>query len=243
MYMNKVCALKVGEMSDPEPRIFYLGDCSKTINLGVFFYLIKTDDGKNVLVDTGVSKSVGLNPDMLQTPEQEPIALLRSHAVEPGSIQHVIATHLHWDHVSPTLLELPNAKVYVDEIELATIMNPPHPWFAQFTYPDVINKAKAEGRIVTVKDGQEILPGIRVIHTGGHSPGSQAVIVDTSAGKVVLTGDVCFTYRNLENDQPGGFNSNLIECFSGLEKIRRAGDIIIPSHDLAVLERYPNGIG
>ena len=66
--------------------------------------------------------------------------------------------------------------------------------------------------------------------------------MNTSSGKAVVTGDVCFTYRSLEQDLPGGFNYNLIECFSSLQKIRDVADIVLPGHDLAMLEKYPNGI-
>jgi N-acyl homoserine lactone hydrolase len=239
--MYEVHALKVGEVVEPEPRIFYLGDCSKTIRLGNFFFLIK-GEGRNVLVDTGVTKADGdrFNPSMAQRPEEDPFAQLARHRVELESVEIVIATHLHWDHVSPTVLAMPNAKVYVDPRELEMVLDPPHPWFAQFVYRDVIDRLLDEGRFVETHDGDEVAPGISIVSTPGHTFGGQSVVVDTARGRAVITGDACFTYRNLEEDIPGGFNCNLVDCFASLARIRAAADIVLPSHDLAVLERFPD---
>ncbi|MGC8863929.1 MAG: N-acyl homoserine lactonase family protein [Armatimonadota bacterium] len=235
--------LKVGEVVEPEPRIFYLGDCSKTIRLGNFFFLI-TGEGQNILVDTGVTKSDGdrFNPSMLQRPDEDPLVQLAQRGVEPDSIRIVIASHLHWDHVSPVVDKLRGAKVCVNPRELEMVLSPPHPWFAQFVYRDVIDRLLDEGRILETLDGDEVAPGVRILATPGHTFGGQSVVVDTAQGRAVITGDVCFTYRNLEEDIPGGFNCNLVECFASLARIRAAADIVLPSHDLALLEKFPDGV-
>lgn len=239
----RIYPLKFGDVVEPEPRIFYLGDCGRTIALGNFFFLI-TGNGCNILADTGVTKADAerFNPAMAQSPEDDPFAQLARRGVELESIEIVIATHLHWDHVSPTISRMPNAKLYVSPREVEMVMNPPHPWFAKFVYSEVIERLLREKRIVETNDGDEILPGISILSTPGHTFGGQSVVVNTCRGKAVITGDVCFTYRNLEEDVPGGFNCNLIECFSSLQRIRDAADVVLPGHDLAMLERFPEGV-
>ncbi len=239
----RIYPLKFGDVVEPEPRIFYLGDCGKTIALGNFFFLVM-GEGRNVLVDTGVRKSDGdrFNPAMLQSAEDDPFAQLARHGVDLESIEIVVATHLHWDHVSPTILSMPNAKLYVSPLEFGMVMNPPHPWFAKFVYNELIEQLLREKRIVETNDGDEIAPGISILSTPGHTFGGQSVVVNTSRGKAVITGDVCFTYRNLEEDVPGGFNCNLVECFSSLQRIRDTADVVLPGHDLAMLERFPEGV-
>ena len=239
--MYTIYPLKVGNIVEPEPRIFYLGDCDKTVALGNFFFLVK-GEGRNLLVDTGVTKADGdrFNPSVAQRPEEDPFAQLARHGVELESIEIVIATHLHWDHVSPAVLRMPNAKVYVDPRELGMVLSPPHPWFAQFVYGKVIERLLAEGRFVETHDGDEVAPGVRILSTPGHTFGGQSVVVETARGRAVITGDVCFTYRNLDEDIPGGFNCNLVECFTSLARIREVADIVLPSHDLELLERFPD---
>jgi len=65
--------------------------------------------------------------------------------------------------------------------------------------------------------------------------------VQTEAGRVVLTGDVCFLYDNVERDVPVGFFTDVNQCLRGLERIRQEADIVVPSHDARVLERHPGG--
>ena len=241
--MYEIYPLKVGDIAEPEARIFYLGDCDKTIALGNFFFLIK-GQGRNILVDTGVTKADGdrFNPSAVQKPDDDPFAQLAKHGVDLESIEIVSASHLHWDHISPTVLKMPNAKVYIDPKELRMVLDPPHPWFAEFVYNDVIRRLLHESRFVETGDGYRVAPGISILSTPGHTFGGQSAVVETSRGKAVITGDVCFTYRNLEEDRPGGFNSNLIECFDSLGKIRETADIVLPGHDLNMLELFPDGV-
>lgn len=241
--MYTIHPLKVGDIVEPEPRIFYLGDCSRTIALGNFFFLIR-GHGRNILVDTGVTKADGdrFNPSAVQKPEDDPFAQLAVYGVDLESIEIVIASHLHWDHVSPTILRMPNAKLYVSPREIDMVTNPPHPWFGRFVYREVIDQLIAEKRVVETNDGDEVAPGINILSTPGHTFGGQSAVVQTQSGRAIVTGDVCFTYRNLEEDIPGGFNFSLVECFSSLRKIREAADIVLPGHDLKMLEAYPNGV-
>ena len=122
------------------------------------------------------------------------------------------------------------------------VFDPPHPWFGQFVFTEVIDRLLREKRIVQTTDGDEIAPGISVMSTPGHTFGGQSVVVRTSRGRVVIAGDVCFTYRNLEEDRPAGFNCDLVQCFRSLEKIRATADVVLPGHDLRMLEEFPEGV-
>lgn len=241
--MYEIYPLKVGDVVEPEPRIFYLGDCEKNITLGNFFFLVK-GQGRNVLVDSGVTKADGdrFNPSAVQKPGEDPFAQLARCGVDPESVEIVVATHLHWDHISPTVLGMPNARIYVDPREVEMVTDPPHPWFARFAYTDLIEQFRRDGRLVMTSDGDEIAPGISILSTPGHTFGGQSVVVETSSGRAIITGDVCFTYRNLHEDLPGGFNCNLVECFSSLRKIRNAADTVLPGHDLDMLRLFPDGV-
>ncbi len=85
----------------------------------------------------------------------------------------------------------------------------------------------------------EILDGIRLIKTPGHTPGSQAVLIDTVGGIYCIAGDNAFFYENIEKNIPVGHLSSRIDWFSSMEKIRRMSDLIIPCHDSRIFERKP----
>ena len=74
--------------------------------------------------------------------------------------------------------------------------------------------------------------------TGGHTPGHQSVAIDTKEGRVIIAGDVIFTYCNLEEDIPVGLTTSVEECLLAMRRIREEGDIILPSHDPKVLRKY-----
>lgn len=244
--MYKIYPMKVTEFIEPEPRIFYLGDCSKTIKLYTYFWLIK-GEGKVILVDTGFSFEDGkaVNPEIRQTKDEHPLSQLKRKNVEPEDVTDVIITHIHWDHLSPMIDNFINVNIYVQEKDIKYALNPPHPWFSQFVFLDTVKKLTSDSkeRVHLINGEEEVLPGIFVFLTGGHTPGSQAIKIKTKSGDAILTGDVVFTYRNIEEDLPVGFNSNLEECFLAMRRIRDEADIILPNHDPAILDRYGDGIG
>ena len=244
--MYKIYPLKVAEAIEPEPRIFYLGDCSNTIKLYTYFWLIK-GEGRTILVDTGFSFEDGrtINPGIKQTKDEHPLFQLKKQNVEPGNVTDVIITHIHWDHLSSVIDNFINAKIYVQEKDIKYVLNPPHPWFSKFVFIETIKKLTSDfkKRVYLISGDKEIIPGIFVFLVGGHTPGSQAVKIKTDSGDAVITGDVVFTYRNIENDIPVGFNSNLEECFLAMKRIRNEADIILPNHDPDILTRYGDEIG
>lgn len=239
--MYEIYPLKIGESTEPEPRIFYLGDCQKKVKLYTYMWILK-GERRIILVDTGFVKSEGVrfNPEIQQRPEEEPLRQLNKLGINPKEVTGVILTHGHWDHLSPTINSFIQAQIFIQERELVYITNPPHPWFSKFVFKGVASCLKDEWtpRVHLVKGEEDILPGIRVFWTGGHTPGHQSVIVETNKGKVVLTGDVVMTYRNLKEDIPPGFNSNLEECFLAMRRIRKENGILFPGHDPKVVEEY-----
>lgn len=244
--MYQIIPIKVAESVEPEPRIFYLGDCSKTIKLYTYFWLIKREE-KIVLVDTGFNLEDGktLNPGIKQTKDESPLCQLKRRNVNPEDVTDVIITHIHWDHLSEMIDNFINANIYVQEKDIKYVLNPPHPWFSRFVFLDTVKRLTSDfkERVHLINGEEEVLPGIFVFLTGGHTPGSQAIRIKTKSGDAVLTGDVVFTYRNIEEDSPVGFNSNLEECFLAMRRIRNEADIILPNHDPAVLDKYGDQIG
>ena len=170
-----------------------------------------------------------------QKPEERTRQLLKSVNVDPGDVSHVIVTHLHQDHYECYDL-FENAQLVVNrkgflENLLGIKRNVMKALATK--WPDSLHLAK---------DEEEILPGIRVFWVGGHSICSQAVAIETSKGTAIITGDVAFKYRNIEENIPIGLAYNTEQCMAAMERIRREADIILPGHDPEILERHPNGI-
>ncbi len=237
--MYTIDPLCVGRWRDPEPRLLYLGDCSREIDVRSYFFLVR-GEGLTILVDTGYDLATGreINPVLQQDPGEDPLSHLHRRRIDPAEVNAVILTHLHWDHCSPVLGAFSQAQIYVQRKEYLAVTDPPHPWFSRFTYPDTIGRMGTDWRNrTTFLEGEStVYGGIRCVPMGGHTPGLQAVYVETRAGTVALPGDIVILYRNLEEDVPVGFNCNLEECFLGMRRLREETRAVLPSHDPATPE-------
>ena len=158
---------------------------------------------------------------------------LRKVGLKPGDIDMVIQTHLMLDHCANTRL-CTNARVVVqqDELEFALA---PHPILA----PTYIRELFMGLNFQLVNGHTEILPGIELIPVPGHSPGCQAVSINTAEGKAVISG-MCTIRENFEPPPgvretmpviPPGIHLDAVEAFNSALKIKGMADIIIPCHE------------
>ena len=114
---------------------------------------------------------------------------LKALGVEPDKVEHVIATHMHWDHAGNYDL-FPNARYHVQDTEMAyatgrcmchQMLRIP---FSEADVHAMVRKVFAY-RCEFHDGAEELAPGITVHKIGGHSKGLQCVRVKTKRGTVV----------------------------------------------------------
>lgn len=211
--------------------------------LDFYFWVIRNEQ-QIVLVDTGFSRCSALerNRQFLH----EPVALLASLGIEPEHIDHIVLTHLHYDHAG-NVAQFPNATIHLQEAEMhfATgkwmcFENFRH-FFSADDITQVIRKVYADK--VQFHDGNATLPGgIELIRIGGHTPGLQAVRVNTGRGPIVLASDAMHYYRNFTTNNPFPAIVDVTEMLQGYRTLRRlvpSDDHLIPGHDPLVAALYP----
>ncbi|HLL49394.1 MAG TPA: MBL fold metallo-hydrolase, partial [Thermomicrobiales bacterium] len=86
-----------------------------------------------------------------------------------------------------------------------------------------------------------VTDGVSLKKLGGHTPGSQAILVDTDAGRVCLSGDLFYFYLNWELNWPVGSFFDLNELMRAYAWMNANADIIVPQHDWKFFELYPEG--
>jgi len=86
----------------------------------------------------------------------------------------------------------------------------------------------------------ELLPGIKVLKVPGHSPGTQAVAVETAAGTAIITG-FCAIAENFsppedkQNIWPvvaPGVHTDALASFDSAVRVKKMADIVIPVHNM-----------
>jgi len=244
--MYKITPIKVGQWVDEYSKIFFLKNFGEEYLVYSYIWLIE-DDKHKILVDTGYDLEFAkkYEPKCEQKRGEHPVEQLKKQNVDPLEIDYLIITHAHFDHLSPQIENYKNAQILIQKRELEYAAIPPHPWFRSFYHIPTIQKIIGDDfddRLCLVSGEKEILEGLKVFWTGGHTPGHQAVEIKTRSGVVVLAGDAILTFKNLENNILGGINTSIEEALLNMEDIKARADIVLPGHDAEIMERFPDGI-
>jgi N-acyl homoserine lactone hydrolase len=149
--------------------------------------------GGAALVDTGVGGPDDLLSDW-RVVNRTAADALAAIGMSPADIGLVINTHLHFDHCGQNAV-FAHAPVYVQRAELAR---------AQREAPRLCDWLGFMNASFELLDGDaEILPGVSVITTPGHTAGHQSVVVRAADGPAdLLTGDAAYTPRQYR-EPPG----------------------------------------
>lgn len=186
-------------------------DDRNRIQLGMRCLLIEHPDAL-VLVDTGAgNKETAKFLDIYgiqNEGEQSRTALedgIRAAGHTPEAVNVVINTHLHFDHAGGNTfanargeveIAFPNAEFFVQrgEYDYATHTNErtAASYFDRNWAP--IERA---GKLRLVEGEAEVLPGVRVIPTPGHTPFHQSVLVTSGDVCACFLGDIAPTAAHL----------------------------------------------
>ena len=216
---------------------FHGGDPAERYEYALYYWLILGGDAP-VVVDTGLDRVAEMNAGaahvlaepITQLPDENAHRQLARFGLSEDDIGAVVITHLHFDHVDRLDL-FRNARIFVSGRGLTKATANPgwHGSWAPGKTLELLTRTAKDRTIA--KDDIEVAPGIRTMWIGGHTPCSQAVLVDTDAGRACITGDTVSLYRNIETDVPVGVHHDVEECRTAMARIRAAADVILPSHD------------
>src|ERR1700678_3618063 len=155
---------------------------------------VVTHPGGAVLVDTGVGGPQQALDDW-RVVNRSVADALADYDMSPADIGLVINTHLHFDHCGQNAV-FKHAPFYVQRAELDR---------ARRESPELSGWFDFMGARFELLDGDtEILPGLSVIATPGHTVGHQSVVVRAAdEASEVLGGDAAYTprqYRDPDSD-------------------------------------------
>jgi len=147
-------------------------------------------------------------------------------------IKTVIVTHMHIDHAYG-LEQFAKSKIIVQQREIDWLSSGSP--FAGFFKKGGLDRLS----YTTVSGEYRVTPEIRVVPAPGHTPGGQAVLVETKVGTVAIAG-FCSLLDNfypwsmltLEKETPPiGQSVDIEEARQSIKKLKEMADLIIPLHD------------
>jgi glyoxylase-like metal-dependent hydrolase (beta-lactamase superfamily II) len=204
-----------------------------------FSFVLLQRDGRNALVDTGFMQDEhgpGFSGKFGIPTWMSPLRLLAEMKLGPDDISDIFITHAHFDHMG-SIAEFPKAQIYIQKSELLS-------WYELFALPKRFSHltaivdpqtmrtalgASIEHRVTLIDgDKDNVLPGIHVRLGGGHTVGHQIVIVDTAAGRRVISGDCIYSRSQITGRDNDGvyipLNNAIGSAWEQLKTIDKMND-------------------
>jgi len=194
--------------------------------------LIETPSGR-ALVETGIGERVD-EKTRTQRSYEGPwiVAALESAGFLPESINVVAMSHLHFDHAGGLLRAdgekaFPHATIVAQKAEWEVALGENPRLMASYVQPELM-LVESWGKQGWSDGEKEVLPGVTVVPTGGHSTGHQAVIVRGSgdgARTLAFFGDLLM--------RPWGANPRWVTSFDDfpLESVAKKGELFAQAVD------------
>ncbi|MGW2571931.1 N-acyl homoserine lactonase family protein [Streptomyces sp. NPDC001537] len=168
------------ETGGPQPRVE-----------PVLAYLVQHDHGL-ILFDTGMGKADPETEAHYRPRRRDLRDALSASGVAPDDISLVANCHLHFDHCGGNPL-LGGKPILVQDVELATARN------GDYTFDELIDFPTASYEELSGE--AEVLPGVWIIPTPGHTQGHQSLVLQQGDGTVVLAGQAHDFASHYASDQ------------------------------------------
>lgn len=228
-----VKAMKVGSITLDRSAMTHYKGKGETITVPIWC-AGATDGTHKVLVDTGIRDLETYRiaePGVDQKEEEQTIAAVKKNmGWDPEEVDIVINTHLHCDHSGSNGM-FKNAKFYVQQTEWEEAFNPIIPEAPFYDELSFGKTAVSYFQWEFLKGDAEILPGLKVITTPGHTRGHQSVLFDTEEGVVCVTGDICNVAENINENLEPNIVVSVPDVYESFKKIRRIAQFILPGHE------------
>ena len=230
------CGWLTGDMSG------FLAGASGRIKVPVPVFFIDHPKGR-VVFDAGMHPAAATDPqgrlgllsnffDVDFGPAEHVAARLEALGVDAARIDHLVLSHLHFDHAGGAEL-LPNAKLIVQKRE----------WEAGAD-DDIAARCSFDardyrlGHDLQLVDGEHDIFGdgrVVCLPTHGHTPGHQSLRLRLDDGsEVILCADACYLRRNLDELALPGVvfdRAGMMDSLKRLAALREAGSTMIYGHD------------
>ena len=174
-------------------------DGKNRVTLDLNLLVIKTKN-ENILIDAGIGDVLSERLRKIYGIEKPSslVGKLSEINLTPEAIDVVILTHLHADHAGGVVSRnksgkktprFPNARHIVQIKEWNDAMSPDERTAATYFTENL--RLLEQSNLLELVDGEdEVADGIRVVNTGGHTPGHEAVLIEDGENRILCAGDI-----------------------------------------------------
>jgi glyoxylase-like metal-dependent hydrolase (beta-lactamase superfamily II) len=159
---------------------------------------------KNILIESGIGSGKLTDKQKRNygvTEESKIGDSLAEAGLAPEDIHIICMTHMHFDHASGLTKKsgdgyesvFPNAVIYTSQVEWDEMRNPNIR--SKNTYWKE-NWQAVEHQVKTFHEQIEIVPGLTMIHTGGHSDGHSIILLESNGEKAIHMADLMPTHAH-----------------------------------------------
>jgi glyoxylase-like metal-dependent hydrolase (beta-lactamase superfamily II) len=250
--VQRLYALDGGSLSIEHSMLIAGRHFGTRIDVPVPMYLIETDEGY-VLVDTGndprvIDDPIGTWGESLvamvpprMTEENHPYAQLARLGLEPSDVTLVIYTHLHHDHAGGARF-FAHAPQVVQGSEYRYARHPDRFSSGIYLRSD-FDHPEIDWRLI---DGDVVVrPGLHLVHTPGHTPGHQSVVLwdVPDCGTVIIAGDAIYTRENVQLDLPSGVTTSAEDGLMSMRRLVALAEVadatLLVNHEMAFWALLP----
>lgn len=192
--------------------------------------LVETPAGR-VLIETGIGERVSDRVREMRGYLGKPIVpAMEDAGFNPESVDIVAMSHLHFDHAGGLLRAdgskaFPRARIVAQRAEWEIALGTNSRLVASYDQPEI--RLVRDWGAESWADGErELLPGVSVIPTGGHSAGHQAVLVRSGGGGARASGRTLAFFGDL-GMRPWSANPRWVTAFDDFPL-----DSVAAKHDL-----------
>lgn len=229
------------------------------IEIPAVSFLVEHPGAGPVLIDTGFHGSVAVDPkqnlgristrlfkDIEMRPEQAVAAQLRERGIDPGSVRHVVMSHLHNDHAS-AMSDFPGATFLFTNREWEAAQEPRgqlrgyvrRQFDHAFDYRLIDFDTAQAGSFASFARSLDLFgdESIRLVFTPGHTPGHFSVVLKLARREALLTIDAAYLAETIRSGHMPAhpwdehvFKRSLREI--QLYADQTPGALIVPGHDI-----------
>jgi len=246
----KVYAIRFASVSHPMAISDWAdkGPKNDSVNIDFMIWLIKGDNGRNVLVDAGFLKDIQDAKEFDITYYARPDSALLKLGLKAEDITDIVLSHPHWDHIDGLGL-FPKAQIWMQKEDFNYFVGAAWQkggFNGGFNKRDIrmLIDLNLAGKLTLVDgDNKEIIPGIKVYTGSRHTFNSEYVVVETGINKVLLASDNIWIYYNLEHMRPasagGTFDTTAYKkSMVRMKTLVTNPQFIIPGHDSKIFSKF-----